>query len=190
MKHPVEDTSLFGIDLIDELVKEYMQADTFVEIESANISRDWTKTESTSITEADTKAAKEDGKQAKIKAKIESANQHKEQSRAGIMPATQLPDSNQVSQTISKLIGEASPPEPPNELKPLSNHLKYAYLGDEQQFPVIISSNLHQEQEENLLQVLKQYKKAIGILMEEEARPVRQQQRRLNPTIQHVVKKE
>ncbi|RDY14454.1 hypothetical protein CR513_00473, partial [Mucuna pruriens] len=60
MNHPVEDTSLFGIDLIDELVKEYMQADTSVENESANISRDWTKTESTSVTEADTNAAKED----------------------------------------------------------------------------------------------------------------------------------
>ncbi|RDY05732.1 hypothetical protein CR513_10402, partial [Mucuna pruriens] len=28
MKHPVEDTSLFGIDLIDELLEEYMQVDT------------------------------------------------------------------------------------------------------------------------------------------------------------------
>ncbi|RDX76759.1 hypothetical protein CR513_43204, partial [Mucuna pruriens] len=28
MKHPVEDTSLFDIDFIDELVNEYMQADT------------------------------------------------------------------------------------------------------------------------------------------------------------------
>ncbi|RDY08541.1 Retrovirus-related Pol polyprotein from transposon 17.6, partial [Mucuna pruriens] len=79
------------------------------------------------------------------------------------------------------------PPKPPTELKPLPDHLKYAYLGDEQQFSVIIASNLHQEQEEKLLQVLKQHKKAIGwklsdlprinpsicmhkILMEEEAR--------------------
>ncbi|RDY10530.1 hypothetical protein CR513_04931, partial [Mucuna pruriens] len=207
MKHPVEDTSLFGIDLIDELVKEYMQADTSVENESANISRDWTKTESTLVTEADTNAVKEHGKQARIKAETELANQHKEQSEAEIMSATQLPDSNQVGQTISRPIGEVSPPEPPTELKPLPNHLKYAYLGDEQQFPVIIASNLHQEQEEKLLQVFKQHKKAIGwklsnlpginpsicmhkILMEEEARLVRQQQRRLNPTILDVVKKE
>ncbi|RDY08531.1 hypothetical protein CR513_07224, partial [Mucuna pruriens] len=28
IKHPVEDTSLFGIDLIDELIEEHMQADT------------------------------------------------------------------------------------------------------------------------------------------------------------------
>ncbi|RDY10041.1 hypothetical protein CR513_05506, partial [Mucuna pruriens] len=49
-------------------------ANTFVENESANISRDWMKTESTSVPKADTNAAKEDGKQAGIKAKIESAN--------------------------------------------------------------------------------------------------------------------
>ncbi|RDX64506.1 hypothetical protein CR513_56934, partial [Mucuna pruriens] len=51
------------------------------------------------------------------------------------MLGTQLPDSNQVGQTISRPIGEVSPPKPPTELKPLPNHLKYAYLGDEQQFP-------------------------------------------------------
>ncbi|RDX94448.1 hypothetical protein CR513_23168, partial [Mucuna pruriens] len=86
-------------------------------------------------------------------------------------------------------------------------HLKYAYLGNDQQFPVIIVNNLHLEQEEKLLQVLRQHKKAIGwrlldlpeinpsicmhkILMEEEARLIRQQQRRMNPTILDVVKKE
>ncbi|RDY03016.1 hypothetical protein CR513_13451, partial [Mucuna pruriens] len=295
MKHPMEDTSLFGIDLIDELVKEYMQADTgstesfqvagntdildclgsvfeepnhdepwgvhdakvtttlahleheskgidsfdqvrknekpecskhlevqvvgttkqqsaqiantFVENESADMSRDWTKTESMSVMKADTNAVEEDWKQAGIRAETKSAKQHEEQPEAGIMSATQVLDSNQVGQTASRPIGEVSPPKPPIELKPLPDHLKYAYLGDEQQFPVIIASNLYQEQEEKLLQVLKQHKKAIGwklsdlpginpsicmhrILMEEEARPIRQQQRRLNPTILEVVKKE
>ncbi|RDX66672.1 hypothetical protein CR513_54538, partial [Mucuna pruriens] len=80
---------------------------------------------------------------------------------------------------------------PPIELKLLSGHLKYAYLDNDQQFPIIIVDNLHLEQEEKLLQVLKQHKKAIGwrlsnllginpsicmhkILMEEEACPIRQ----------------
>ncbi|RDY10040.1 hypothetical protein CR513_05505, partial [Mucuna pruriens] len=45
------------------------------------------------------------------------------------MPATQLPDSNQVGQTVSRPIGEVSPPKPPTELKSLPNHLKYTYLG-------------------------------------------------------------
>ncbi|RDX73227.1 hypothetical protein CR513_47198, partial [Mucuna pruriens] len=48
------------------------------------------------------------------------------------------------------------------ELKPLPGHLKYAYLDNDQQFPVIIANNLHREQKEKLLQVLRQHKKAIG----------------------------
>ncbi|RDY13888.1 Retrovirus-related Pol polyprotein from transposon 17.6, partial [Mucuna pruriens] len=48
------------------------------------------------------------------------------------------------------------------ELKPLPSHLKYAYLDSEQQLPVIITNNFHQEQEDKLLEVLRQHKKAIG----------------------------
>ncbi|RDY09988.1 hypothetical protein CR513_05575, partial [Mucuna pruriens] len=85
------------------------------------------------------------------------------------------------------------PPQVPlEELKPLPSHLKYAYLDDNQQLLVIIANNLHREQEEKLLQVLRYHKKTIGwklsnlpeispsiymhrILLEEEARPIRQQ---------------
>ncbi|RDY02286.1 hypothetical protein CR513_14277, partial [Mucuna pruriens] len=75
------------------------------------------------------------------------------------------------------------------------------------QIRIIIANNLRQEQEDKLLNVLRQHKKAIGwklsnlpginpsicmhrILMEEEIKPIRQQQRRLNPKILDVVKKE
>ncbi|RDX86107.1 hypothetical protein CR513_32603, partial [Mucuna pruriens] len=47
--------------------------------------------------------------------------------------------------TLSMEFGDVSPPKLPIELKPLPDHLKYAYLGNEQQFPIIIASNLHQE---------------------------------------------
>ncbi|RDX99832.1 hypothetical protein CR513_17075, partial [Mucuna pruriens] len=41
---------------------------------------------------------------------------------------------------------ETFPPHvPPEELKPLLSHLKYAYLDDNQQLPVIIANNLHRE---------------------------------------------
>ncbi|RDY03300.1 hypothetical protein CR513_13131, partial [Mucuna pruriens] len=93
------------------------------------------------------------------------------------------------------------------ELNSLPSHLKYAYLGNDQQFPVIIANNLYREQKEKLLNVLRHHKKAISwklsnllsinpsiymnrILMEGEAHPIRQQQRRLNLTILDVVKKE
>ncbi|RYQ84346.1 hypothetical protein Ahy_B10g103555 isoform B [Arachis hypogaea] len=49
-----------------------------------------------------------------------------------------------------------------SELKPLPSHLKYAFLEDNQKFPVIFASELSSEEEENLLDVLRKYKKAIG----------------------------
>ncbi|RDX67624.1 hypothetical protein CR513_53478, partial [Mucuna pruriens] len=118
-----------------------------------------------------------------------------------------MPSRDQVGQTDLSPLNEKSPSPPPMELKPLPSHLKYAYLDSEQQLPVIIANNLLQEQEDKLLKVLRQHKKAIGwklsdlpsinpsicmhkILMEEEVKPVRQQQRRLNPTILDVVKNE
>ena len=48
------------------------------------------------------------------------------------------------------------------ELKPLPPHLKYAYLEDNQKFPVIIARELTLQQEEQLLSVLRKHKKAIG----------------------------
>ncbi|RVW38727.1 Retrovirus-related Pol polyprotein from transposon 17.6 [Vitis vinifera] len=83
--------------------------------------------------------------------------------------------------------------------------LKYAYLEEDKQFPIVISSALTIHQEDCLLEVLRRCKKAIGwkisnlkgisplvcthhIYMEDEATPVRQPQRRLNPHIQEVVR--
>jgi len=98
-------------------------------------------------------------------------------------------------------------PPPTPELKPLPATLKYAYLEDKEKSPVIIFASLVAEQEEKLLLVLKKHKKAIGwtladipgispstcmhmILLEDGAKLVRQPQRRLNPVILDVVKKE
>ncbi|RVW19520.1 hypothetical protein CK203_116261 [Vitis vinifera] len=75
------------------------------------------------------------------------------------------------------------------------------------QCPVVISSSLTSHQENCLMEVLKRCKKAIGwqisdlkgisplvcthhIYMEEEAKPIRQLQRRLNPHLQEVVRAE
>ena len=89
-------------------------------------------------------------------------------------------------------------------LKPLPTELKYAYLEEKKQSPVVISSSLITTQEDCLLEILRRCKKAIGwkisdlkgisplvythhIYMEEEAKPVRQPQRSLNPHMQEVV---
>jgi hypothetical protein len=93
------------------------------------------------------------------------------------------------------------------DLKPLPNHLRYAYLGSSSTLPVIISASLDEVQEEKLLRVLREHKSALGwiladikgispsicmhkILLEEGMKPVIDQQRRLNPIMKEVVKKE
>ncbi|XP_071923079.1 uncharacterized protein [Coffea arabica] len=96
---------------------------------------------------------------------------------------------------------------PELELKPLPKHLKYAFLGDNETLPVIISAHLSPRQEDNLIRLLRDHKEAIGwsvadikgispslcmhrIRLEDNAKPVRQGQRRLNPLMMEVVKKE
>jgi hypothetical protein len=53
-----------------------------------------------------------------------------------------------------------SPPK--LELKPLLDKLKYAFLGANETLPIIIASDLPKDQEDNLLEVLKEHKEAIG----------------------------
>ncbi|CAM8962803.1 unnamed protein product [Rhodiola kirilowii] len=83
---------------------------------------------------------------------------------------------------------------PKIELKPMPEHLKYAFLGDNNTLPVIIKSGLEAGQEQSLIKVLKQHKLAIGwtladlrgvspavcmhrILLEDGAKPSREPQR-------------
>ncbi|KAI3755926.1 hypothetical protein L1987_55736 [Smallanthus sonchifolius] len=98
--------------------------------------------------------------------------------------------------------------EPPKvELKELPKHLKYAFLGEKQKLSVIIASNLKTNKEDDLLKVLKKHKAAIGwtiadlkgiipsivmhkIITDERVKPSRDAQRRLNPNMREVVKKE
>ncbi|CAN6723973.1 unnamed protein product [Malus baccata var. baccata] len=98
--------------------------------------------------------------------------------------------------------------QPPSlELKPLSSHLKYVFLGEQETLPVIISSSLTAQEEDKLVRVIREYKTTIGwtladikgispttcmhrILLEEGAKPSREAQRRLNPPMMDVVKKE
>ncbi|KAL9252142.1 Retrovirus-related Pol polyprotein from transposon 297-like protein, partial [Drosera capensis] len=104
---------------------------------------------------------------------------------------------------IMEFDGEA----PKVELKKLPSHLKYVFLGEGETLPMIISNNLSPLQDERLIRFLKDHKEAIGwtiadikgispstcmhkILMEKGSKPSRQAQRRLNPPMMEVVKKE
>ncbi|GKA17283.1 reverse transcriptase domain-containing protein [Tanacetum coccineum] len=71
--------------------------------------------------------------------------------------------------------------EPPEvELKDLPPHLEYAFLEGDNKLPVIIAKNLTVEEKAAL----------IKILMEEDYKPAVQHQRRVNPKIHDVIKKE
>ena len=97
--------------------------------------------------------------------------------------------------------------EPSLELKTLPSTLKYAFLDEEKAKPVIILSKLDIKQEEKLLEVLRRNEDAIGwtltnlkgldpslcthcIFLEDESRPVREAQRRLNPKVWEAMKEE
>ena len=90
------------------------------------------------------------------------------------------------------LPSEERPPK--LELKPLPSHLKYAFLGVEETFPVIISSSLELAQENKLLEILRTHRTSLGwtiadikginpliythiIHLEEDVKPSRQPQR-------------
>ncbi|RDX98865.1 hypothetical protein CR513_18162, partial [Mucuna pruriens] len=257
MKHPTEDHSLFGIDLLDEIVEEYLQlnsssediekfaenadessclgvtdeeadheevqdlpnsednhsdiADLAFEVELSKLldqvynqehsactndaeikvadaekssiaqlatlftaeieldkeSRVKEEIKFNSVEESNSKAdtlaktvsAKEDQTQVGTEINVPSGSEP----RSEIMSAHLVLSQDQVGQTDPSSVTEESPLlPPPMELKPLSNHLKYAYLDKEQQLPVIIANNLLQEQEDKLLDVLRQHKQAMG----------------------------
>nr|GEX62809.1 reverse transcriptase domain-containing protein [Tanacetum cinerariifolium] len=98
--------------------------------------------------------------------------------------------------------------EPPKvELKELPPHLEYAFLGDNRKWPVIIAKDLSSNEKTALINVLKTRKKVIAwkltdikgidpefcsykILLEEDYTPKVQSQRRVNPKIHDVIKKE
>nr|GFD30336.1 reverse transcriptase domain-containing protein [Tanacetum cinerariifolium] len=97
------------------------------------------------------------------------------------------------------------PPEV--ELKELQPHLEYAFLGDNEKWPVIITKDLNVNEKTALINVVKSRKKAIAwklidirgidpefcshkILLKEYFSPKVQSQRRVNPKIHDVIKKE
>nr|GFB71508.1 reverse transcriptase domain-containing protein [Tanacetum cinerariifolium] len=103
---------------------------------------------------------------------------------------------------------QSSDDEPPEvELKELPLHLEYALLGENEKWPVIIVKDLNVNEKTALINVLKSRKKAISwkltdikgidlefclhkILLEEDFSPKVQSQRRVNPKIYDVIKKE
>ena len=92
-------------------------------------------------------------------------------------------------------------------MKELPSHLKYEFLEPERRKPVIISAALTEAEEQKLLEILRKYKEAIAwsiedlkgispsicmhkILLDDNAKTSIEHQRRLNPVMKEVVRKE
>nr|GEW35419.1 reverse transcriptase domain-containing protein [Tanacetum cinerariifolium] len=93
------------------------------------------------------------------------------------------------------------------ELKPLPDNLEYTFLEEPSFLPLIISSQLSKEKKNKFISVLKKHKQAFAwkttdipgifssfykqkVQLLDDKKPVVQKQRRLNPDMQEVVKKE
>lgn len=116
------------------------------------------------------------------------------------------PEAPELKNQIPEIpLGE--PTSPALELKPLPASLRYEFLGPNSTFPVIVNSELNEVEAEKLLEVIKKHRKALGysiddltgiaptlcmhrIFMEENFKPSIEHQRRLNPNMKEVVKKE
>ncbi|GJS02065.1 reverse transcriptase domain-containing protein [Tanacetum coccineum] len=119
-----------------------------------------------------------------------------------------LPEIRKELKICEAKTAKSSIDEPPEvKLKDLPPHLEYAFLEDNNKLPVIIAKDLSVDEKTALIKVLKSRKRAIAwklsdikginpefcshkILMEEDYEPAVQHQRRVNPKIHDVIKKE
>ncbi|CAN6543853.1 unnamed protein product [Malus baccata var. baccata] len=186
MKFPKDDHSCFSIDVLDELAQDYLDMLEDDPLET-RIAQGIGMTPNLAVPKDE---------HAELVAALESLPQH----NGTLLNPIQIPVS---TNTLLPSMIQA----PVLELKPLPDHLKYVFLGDEETLPVIVSSSLTALEEEKLIRVLKEHKTAIGwtladikgispttcmhrIFLEEGAKPTREAQRRLNPPMMEVVKKE
>nr|GEX21544.1 putative reverse transcriptase domain-containing protein [Tanacetum cinerariifolium] len=119
-----------------------------------------------------------------------------------------FPSNHKHLKVVEPKNNKSSNDEPPEvELKELPPHLEYAFLGENEKWPVIISKDLSVNEKSALINILKSRKKAIAwkltdirgidlefyshkILLEDDFSPKVQSQRRVNPKIHDVIKKE
>ncbi|GJS89504.1 hypothetical protein Tco_0772140 [Tanacetum coccineum] len=121
-------------------------------------------------------------------------------------PSSTLPLEEQKFKEL-KTVEPSSDELPELELKDLPPHLEYAFLEGTDKLPIIIVKDLKDEDKTALLKVLRSHKRVIAwkisdikgidpkfcthkILMEDNVKPTVQHQRRVNPKIHEVIKKE
>jgi len=111
------------------------------------------------------------------------------------------------SHDYEELVRKEDEEPPPIELKQLLDNMRYEFLDNENKCPVIISKNLSENERNKLILVLVKHREAFGytlsdikgidpsivthkITMLDDLEPVVDTQRRLNPKMKEVVRKE
>ena len=181
MKHPSDANACFRVDVLDKCIFDKMCCSSRIEgsvYEKGSLERDFGSTIKVNFDE--TEDYQVDQPNLENECVVDTFV-------ADVRPSVEVP--------------------PKLELKPLPKNLKYAFLGDDETLPVVVSAELNNEEESKLIELLKLHKQALGwsiadikgispaicmhkILMEDGAKPVRERQRRLNPLMQEVVEKE
>ncbi|CAN6562562.1 unnamed protein product [Malus baccata var. baccata] len=141
MKFPKDDHSCFSIDVLDELAQDYLDMLEDDPLETTIAQGLGTKPN----------LAVPKDEHAELVAALESLPQHHGK------PSNPIPIPVSTNTLLPSVIQA-----PVLELKPLPDHLKYVFLGDEETLPVIVSSSLTALEEEKLIRVLKEHKTAIG----------------------------
>ncbi|KAM1366763.1 hypothetical protein ACFX2H_000296 [Malus domestica] len=188
IKYPKDDHSCFAIDVFDVLAQDYLDSlerdplETTI-VHGVGLNKPKAAIEHTHGKNDDAYAVPPSAEIEEMVATLESLPQH----------LGKAPNPIPIPVSTNKLLPSVIQ-APVLELKPLLDHLKYVYLGDDETLPVIVSSSLTALKEEKLIQVLKEHKMAIGwtladikginpttcmhrILLEEGAKPTREAQR-------------
>ncbi|GJT90065.1 reverse transcriptase domain-containing protein [Tanacetum coccineum] len=191
MKHSyLNDDTCFSIDVIDEILKEDFNA---LLDEGSKILH---SIEGTLLEE-------------EIFAKFDEFMEMNADENSDSKSNTEEPPFDKITINTDYLNQGHSLEEPPTdlELKPLLDNLEYVFLEEPSFLPVMISSQVSKEKKNKLVSILKKHKEAFAwkttnipgicpsfckhkIQLLDDKKPVVQKQRRLNPNMQEVVKKE
>ncbi|CAM8892805.1 unnamed protein product [Rhodiola kirilowii] len=140
MKHPMEYEPVHALDTLDDLVQKVQPERGADPLELALERVVYSPEDSYELTETIMD----------VLAQLEIAQ-----------PLTPRYEVNEVRLFKSKVCLSSIVQAPTVELKPLPGHLKYAFLGENDTFPVIIKSGLGADQEQRLIEVLTEHKLAI-----------------------------
>ncbi|XP_070675722.1 uncharacterized protein [Malus domestica] len=156
IKYPKDDHSCFSIDVFDALAQGYLDSlerdplETTI-VHGVGLNKPKAAIEHTHGKNDDAYAVPPSAEIKEMVAALESLPQHLGK------PPNPIPILVSTNKLLPSVIQA-----PVIELKPLPDHLKYVFLGDDETLPVIVSSSLTALEEEKLIRVLKEHKTAIG----------------------------